>query len=166
MGGVFLCLDLSEGRTPGIIPSLGDPASAVTASASMGLMRVLFPLRFPGDGSMFLRTNNGPISPLSILQPGYGPLIGSDARGAGCRGHRSRARDAGPRPYPGATSSTSRWTLGKLRFGSGSRSDRVLDGDERLETRDGPQLENGRPKDGVSPAEGQTQRVQGVRIRL
>ena len=35
-----------------------------------------------------------------------------------------------------------------------SRSDRVLDGDGRLETRDGPRLENGMPKDGISPAEG------------
>lgn len=35
-----------------------------------------------------------------------------------------------------------------------SRSDRVLDGDGRLETRDGPRLENGASKDDISPAEG------------
>jgi len=52
------------------------------------------------------------------------------------------------------------------RFGRGSRPDRVLDGDGRLETRDGPRLENEAPNDGVSPAQGQSLIVPGVGIRL
>jgi hypothetical protein len=93
--------------------------------------------------------------------------------GAASRGDRRAESPGAPEaPSPidhaavGATGGPSRWTRWISRLRHESRSDRVLDGDGSLATRDGPRLDNRVPKDGVSPAEGETLRVQCERIRL
>ena len=92
--------------------------------------------------------------------------------GAGSHGDRRTDAPGAPeapapssRPDAGGSGGRSRWTRWLFVLRHGSRSDRAIDGDERLETRPGPRLEDGASRDGIRPAEGKTLIVPGVRTR-
>lgn len=115
-----------------------------------------------------------------VRQDGAGPRPAASGRsderlapcGAGSRGDRRTDAPGAPeapapsgRPDAGGSGGRSRWTRWLFVLRHGSRSDRAIDGGERLETRPGLRLEDGASRDGIRPAEGKTLIVPRVRTR-
>lgn len=87
---------------------------------------------------MFPVLDNGPVRHLDLLQPGDDRLINDHARAASTRA-------GGPTSF---------------------YADRHVRRNGRLEIGGSPRLDDREPKDGVSPAKGQTRIVPCARIRL
>jgi hypothetical protein len=118
---------------------------------------------------MFTQLDNGCVSRIYILQPSYDPLLEYYTRLAGspvdCKVKAPRASER-PRPVdrvaPSTISGHGTWTRWFSGFRHESRSDRPLDDVRGRTPSSDTRLGKGEARDGVDPAEGQTQLTKDI----